>query len=255
MYALLAATRMQLWHSRRKPGDLQALVVTPLSTVIFLAIVGDAQRPDLVGHAVLAPALIGVITMSLITAGDMIDEDRFFGTLEPTVAAPTPLTAVVTGRVLGITLLGQVAFVESWLVAWLAFGEVVTVAHPGVLLATLLAAALGMTATSTFMAALFVVARSARIFQNSLSYPLYALGGVLVPVSLLPGWLEPVARLLYVSWAADLLRDALAPAPVGGAGARLAVVLALSAATFGLGAGLLHRLVDRVRRTGALAHA
>jgi ABC-2 type transport system permease protein len=252
---LLAAARFQLWHTRHKPDDAQALVLAPLFTIIFLAVVGEAGRADLVGHAVLAPALITVIGMSLLVAGEIIDEDRHLGVLEATVAAPVPLATVVVGRVFGVTLLGLLGFAESWLAAWLVFGVVVKVAHPLVFAATVLATAVGMAATSVFMAALFVLARSARTFQNSLSYPLFVLGGVMVPVVLLPDWVVPLARLVYLSWAADLLRDALSPAPVEQVGLRLGVILALSAVAFAAGRLLLGRILDRVRRTGAIAHA
>jgi ABC-2 type transport system permease protein len=252
---LWAMMRFQLWHTRRKPDDAQALVLAPLFTVIFLAIVGEAGRDDLLGHAVLAPALITVIGMSLLVAGEIIDEDRHLGVLEATVAAPVPLASVVVGRVLGVTLLGLVGFAESWLAAWLVFGVVVHVAHPLLFAATVLATAVGMAATSVFMAALFVLARSARTFQNSLSYPLYVLGGVMVPVALLPDWILPLARMVYLSWAADLLRDALTPDAVEHAAARLGVILVLSALAFAAGRLLLGRILDRVRRTGAIAHA
>ena len=93
MRSLVAAARFQLWHTRRKPGDAQALVVAPLFTIIFLAVVGEAGRADLLGHAVLAPALITVIGMSLFVAGEIIDEDRFLGLSghsEEGVASSTP---------------------------------------------------------------------------------------------------------------------------------------------------------------------
>lgn len=253
--AFFAAARFQLWHSRRKPGDIQALVTAPLYTLVFMSIVGDAGRHDLVGHAVLAPALMAVIMTSLLVAGEIIDEDRFLGTLEATIAAPTPLPVVVAGRVLGVTLVGLLGFVGSWLVAWLAFGELVPIANPVVFAVTLLAVAAGMSGTALFMAALFVLARSARTFQNALSYPIFALGGVMVPVALLPWWAEPLSRLLYVSWAADLLRDSLAPGPVAAVWPRLAMVLVLAALAGAAGRVMIARIMDRVRQTGAISHA
>lgn len=250
-----AALRYQIWTTRRNLGDLQALVLAPLFTLVLMAIVREAGRAELHAHAVIAPALITVVSMSLLVAGEIIDEDRWFGTLEGIVAAPAPLAVVVTGRVLGVTLLSLIGFVESWLVAWLVFGVVVGVPHAGVFAATLLATALATAAMSIFTAALFVLARSARTFQNSLAYPLYVLGGVMVPVALLPDWLRPVARLFYLSWAADLLRDAVTPEPVAAAAPRIAVVLVLGAVSFVAGRVLLRRILDRVRVSGSIAHA
>ena len=53
------------------------------------------------------------------------------------------------------------------------------------------------------MATVFVLARTAMLFTNALGYPFYILGGVLVPVAFLPGWLRPVSRLVFLSWSSD----------------------------------------------------
>jgi len=100
-----------------------------------------------------------------------------------------------------------------------------------------------------------VLARSARIFQNSLSYPFYVLGGVLVPVALLPGWLQPLTRVVFVSWSADLLRDSLSAAPIADPTLRLAAVLGLGATGLGAGIFLLRRVLVRVRALGTLTYA
>jgi ABC-2 type transport system permease protein len=103
------------------------------------------------------------------------------------------------------------------------------------------------------MAALFVLARSTRTFQNSLSFPFYVLGGVLAPVSLLPGWLQPLSAAVFLSWAADLLRDSLDAAPVDRAAFRVGIVVLLGAVGFALGQLLLYRILTRLRHRGELA--
>jgi ABC-2 type transport system permease protein len=105
------------------------------------------------------------------------------------------------------------------------------------------------------MSSVFVLSRSVRAYQNSLSYPFFVLGGVMVPVALLPGWIEPVSRAVFLTWSADLLRDSLTTEPVTNLVARLGVVLALGAAGFLVGLVLLRRAVDRLRRTGTIGFA
>jgi ABC-2 type transport system permease protein len=117
----------------------------------------------------------------------------------------------------------------------------------------MLVTAFAILGTALVMASVFVLSRSARNFQNSLNYPFFLLGGVLVPVALLPGWLQPLCRLVFLSWSADLLRDALEPAPVRGVAARLLVIALLGAAAAALGRWLLHRMLDRLRRHGTLS--
>ena len=109
--------------------------------------------------------------------------------------------------------------------------------------------------TALIMASLFVLTRSARTFQNSLSYPFYVLGGVLVPVSYLPDWLRPLSSGVFLSWSADLLRASLAPAPVHRLAFRLAMIVLLGLAGLALGRLALGRILDRLRTSGELGLA
>jgi ABC-2 type transport system permease protein len=255
MGVFLAAARFELAVLRRSPSDLIALANTPLLTVIFLAITRHAGRADLAPYAVLAPAVIGVWLMALLVSGEIVDRARWDSTLEALVATPAPLTLVVLGRITTVTGLSLLAVLESWLVGRLGFGVAIDVHHPVLFVLTLLVLALAIAGTATAMSAVFVLARTARTFQNALSYPVYLLGGAFVPVDLLPGWLRPLSRLVFLSWATDLLRDGLSAAPVPAAPARLAVVLGLGLAAFLGGVALLHRFLDKVRALGTLDHA
>ena len=255
MRPLLAAVRHQWTVVRRAPGEMAWVFLAPLYTVIFLAITDHAGRPDLAAYAVLGPAVMALVGTAVHTAGDLVDADRVEGRLDLLVAAPARFAVLVAGRTVAVIGLGAVTVVEAWLVAGLVFGTWVAVPHPGLFAATLALTVAATAGTATVMAGLFVLARSARTFQNSLSFPLFVLGGALVPVTVLPGWLQPVARLFYLSWATDLLRDATGAGPVSHAGARLAVVATLGAVAFGVGAVLLDRIVERVRVLGTLGHA
>lgn len=252
---LWAGFRFQAQLLRRSLDDLNMLVTAPLFTLVFLAITRHAGRTDLAPYAVLAPALIVLWRVALVIAGEIIDRDRGNGSLEALIATPARFAGVVTGRIAAVMLLGLAGFGESWLTAWLGFGVLVPIRHPAAFLVTLVATALAMAGTASMMSALFVLTRSARAFTNSLSYPFYILGGVMVPVSFLPGWLEPLSRVVFLSWSADLLRDALSPAGIPYLLPRLGMVLLLGAAGYLTGLVLQHRAVARLRRTGAIGYA
>lgn len=255
MTAFRAAFAFQVAYMRRNRDQLMPLFASPLYTVIFLAITRAAGRDDLSGYAVLAPALIALWAVSLMSAGEVIDSERYEGTLEAVVATPASLGVVMFGRVLAVVVVGCLAFVESWLTAAVLFGVVVPIPQPGWFLATLAATVLAMAGTATIMASVFVLARSARTFQNVLSYPIYVLGGVIVPVSLLPGWVQPVSRVVFLSWSADLFRDSLATGPLEAPVGRLGMVVLLGALGFLVGTWMLRRILARVRETGTLAYA
>ena len=229
------------------------LVGTPFTTAILMSMVLYSGRTDLAAYAVVAPTLMSLWTAALMFAGEMISEDRENGRLEPLVASPVSLPALVFGRLCGAMLVSLPAFALAILVAGLGFGHWITFHHPVVFVAAMLATALGTAATATALSALFIAAPGARIVQNTLSMPMFLLAGVMVPVALFPGWLEGVSRALYLSWAADLFRDSLLPEPVEAAVPRLLAVLALSAIALALGSLTLVRFLRRARAEGTLS--
>jgi len=255
MRTFAAAFGFQLTTMRRSIGDFQPLITAPFFTVIFLAITEHAGRTDLAPYAVLAPTLIALWGMALNVAGELIDSERWSGTLEALIATPSSFASIITGRIAAVTTISLLAFVESWLVAWAVFGITVPIEHPLEFGTTLAATAFAMAGTASMMSAVFVLARSARIFQNSLSYPFYVLGGVLVPVALLPGWLEPLSRVVFLSWSADLMRDSLTVGSVPAAALRLLAILGLGMLGQLTGVLLLRRVLVRVRTLGTLTYA
>lgn len=255
MHGLAAAFRLQLHVLRADASQIQTLAMVPLFTVIFLQIVRYADRADLTGYAVLAPVLIAIWALALQSSGEVIEDDRWQGIVDLAVASPTPFAVIVLGRVLAVTLVSLFAFVEVWLVSWIVFGIVVVVEHPLVFALTVVVTAFAAAGTATIMASLFIVTRSARTFQNSLSWPFYVLGGVLVPVSFLPDWLEALSAVVFLSWSADLLRASLAAEAVHDVGYRLAVIVLLGACGFAIGFALLARMIHQARRTATLGLA
>jgi ABC-2 type transport system permease protein len=249
---VLTGARLQLAFYRRDLDALIPLVNGPLFAVIFLLIVRHGGRPDLSSYAVVAPVFIALWWFVLFHGGLVVQTDRWAETLELHVAAPTHFAAVVFGRILTVTTIGLVSFVEIWLIARYLLRTPIAIWHPGLLAATLLATAFAMAATAMFMAGLFVLARSAVTFANSASFPFYVLGGILVPVTFLPGWIQPVSKLVFLSWSADLLRASLQPAPVADAAFRVAMVVLLGLCGFGFGAALLRSILRRVRASGEL---
>lgn len=236
------------------PRSVHVWVTAPLFGLVFLAVTEHAGRPDLAGHAVVAPTLIALWTLALQSAGEIITDERDNGTLEGLVAAPVPVVAVVFLRMLAATVCAVPAFAEVWLLSGVLFGRWVAVPHPALLAAALLVTAFTTATTAAVLSPLFVLLPSARIVQNTISYPFYLLGGVVVPVAVFPDWLEVISRITFLSWSSDLLRAALSPAPVTAGPLRLGVIALLGVLAAVLAAVLFGRVLDRVRSSGTLAH-
>jgi ABC-2 type transport system permease protein len=254
MSAFAAGVRVQLALLRRGWDHFLALVTVPLLTIALLAVTRHAGRPDLTSYAVLAPGVVAVVGMAILTSGEVVAEDRAHGRLELALAVPAAFPLVVLGRVASVTVVSLVGLVEAWVVAWLAFGVTVPVRHVGPFLLTLAVTTLATAGTAVLMSAVFVAARSARTFQNTISYPLYLLGGAFVPVAVLPGFLHPLCRVVFLSWSTDLLRGCLQRGAVVDLWPRLGAVAGLGLAGLALGHLVLDRVVARARTTGRIGY-
>lgn len=239
----------------RQPSTLFAVWLVPLQTLGYLAIFRFGGRDDLDLYAVIAPAVIALWALALMLSGEVIANERDNQSLEAIAAAPARLELVMAGRVALITVASWLALPLSMLTGWAFFGVPPTLAEPGVFALTYLAMSLATVATALLFAVFFVNSRSPRIFQNSLSYPFYVLGGVLVPVALYPEWVQALSRGVYLSWSADLLRGAATGTGLEGWPWRIGVVLALAVVTYVVARGMLALTLRNARREGRLGLA
>jgi ABC-2 type transport system permease protein len=251
----LAGLRFQAVILRRSPAELMALLSTPLFTLAFAAIVVHAGALDLTPYAIVGPTVIAVWTMALNVSGDIVDSERHNGTFEPSLATPASLIVLVLGRITTVTLVSLLSLLESALIVRLAFGIAVHIAHPSLFAITIFLTAAAMAGTATAFSAIFVLARSARTFQNSLSYPIYLLSGAMIPPALLPGWLRPATRVVFLSWSTGLMRDALRAAPAPDVPGRLAVIAVLGVLGYVAGLWLLSSVLRRMRAAGTVGYA
>ena len=254
MRSFWAGFRVQIRFMRAYPDSLIPFFTAPLFTIIFLMIFDRAGRDDLTAYAAIAPLFIALWWLALFQSGWVVSHDRWSGTIEPLVAAPGSFAANVLGRVLAPTMVGLISFGEVWIVARLMFGEDVVIHHAAAFVLTTAATLAAMAGTAVVMAAVFVLTRNAATFSNSASYPFYVLGGILVPVSVLPDWLEPVSKGIFLSWSSDLMRDALRPGAIDDLAFRLGMILFLGACGFAVGMALLAWILHRVRGNGELAY-
>lgn len=238
--------------SMRSPMDAMPLLTIPLTAVISAAVLAAAGRPDLRGYALVACVLMTMGQMAFFVAGEVLAGDRRQKVFELMLASPAAYIGLLVARMALLTAFGCLGLVEGYfLVAWIA--GPVDVHHWGVFITTLVVSAVSFTLTALIVGAWMCSGRSTRTVQHIVSGPVYLLGGVLVPASLLPSALQPVSDLLFLSWSADLLRDALQPAPVTHVPARLLIVAALGVAAGLIGYSWIGRMIERLRRDGTVS--
>jgi ABC-2 type transport system permease protein len=255
MRAFLAGFRLETRMVRANPDTLIPLFTAPLFTIIFLTIVRNHGRHDLQPDALIAPVLMTMWWFALFQGGNMLTNDRWQAMLENVLATPASLAAVILGRITAFMCLGLGGFFEVWAIGKVVFGVSIPFEHPAQLAIVLLCTAFAMAGTAVAFAALFVMSRNSYQFTNSASFPFYVLGGVFFPVAILPGWIQPISKGVFMSWSADLLRASLKPPEVHDFWRRLGTVLLLGIVSFVIGRTILFYVMRRMRTSGELATA
>ena len=249
---VVGATRAQFSMSRRNVYDLVPIVMQPAYTLVLMAVFVYAGREDLSAYALVATMLMGVAATAIFIASDLMTREQEFQTFELSIASPAPFPAIILSRMLVITSISLIGIAESWLIIRFVFGVSLAIHHPWVFAATMLLTAFAAAGTALIPAALFSFARSARTYQNSITYPVYIFSGILVPLTLFPDWLAPVSRVIFLYWSGELLRDSMQTATPEGVIAKLGAIAILGVGAALVGGALIARMIHYLKREGRL---
>ena len=249
---ILGSIKAQYHMFRRDPEDARPIIVQPVHAIIFMAIFVYVGREDLAAYSLVAPILMTVGQMGLFAASELMSREQYDETLEIVVSMPSPLWLIILSRITVLIVFSLLGIVVSWGIIRLVFGITVAVHHPWLFVATVVVTAFASAGTTLITTALFCFARTARTYQNSVIYPVFLLGGILVPITTFPDWVQPISRLIYLYWSANLLRESMQGAAPSGLIVSFSAIAVLGAVGTVLGAWLIGRMLDRLRRDGRL---
>lgn len=234
---LYAQTAMEIRLTLRRGESVLLTLIIPLALLFFFDEVGalpaDAGRPI----DFLVPGILALAVMSTAFTGQAIATgfERSYGVLKLLGASPLPRWVLLAGKTLAVlaveVLQVLLLVVAGWLLGWHphgSFGWVVLL----LILGTAAFSGLGLLMAGALRAEATLAA------ANGVYLVLLMLGGIIFPLSNLPGWAEAIAKALPTAALAGGLRSVLrdgsgAPAVDLGVLAAWAVVsLALAARTF-----------------------
>jgi ABC-2 type transport system permease protein len=266
---MLVVARYSLLQQQRHPTWVLNTSLTPfflMAPLVFIAYsylgpsaAARAQFTALTGYDnyigyMVIPLLDATMTSTVYShIGHALRGEQLSGTLERTLLALRFPISLMLGRSLGF-----LSFVGWFLAAELILATVffglrldVNVASAAILLPLHLLLVYG---TAFLMASLFLWISDAFAVQMLFSrFILLALAGATYPVTLLPDWLEVIARLIPYTWLYELERAAfLTGASPSELGAGLWILAAMIAGLWVAALLLFHRMLDRARRTGSL---
>ena len=247
------AFRTQMILSFRTPNYWMAMITTVPQVILFLSVVEAFDRPDLITNALVAPILMTMWSTALWTGGSVMRDDRWNGLLEIHAASPQHYGLVVSARVAAVVLLSLLVIPITLVTAALTYGADVQVNNWVLLLTTLFITALAVVGTGIVFSSMTILSRAAITFQSAASYPFLLLGGVFVPLELLPEWVQPFGRVVFLSWSSDLVRESVTQPLVENPLPRLGMVLLLGGLGFIAGLWLVRVVLDKVRLSGEIS--
>ena len=241
--AIAAVTAMELRLALRRGENLFATLVIPAIVLVLFSSV--AILPTGAGRAVdfLLPGTIalGIIATCLVSLGITTAYDRSYGVLKRLGGSPLSRGELVVGRLIAVLVIEavQIALLAGTAAAFLGW-------RPGPDASPILAVAAVLLGTAAFTGLGLLLAGTLRAetvlaLANVLFLAFLVIGGILVPLTALPGPLAAIGAALPAAPLADLLRTALASGGAGGMdtagdlallGGWAAVSLALSARLF-----------------------
>ena len=227
-------------------STIQPVIFATIAFFMFEA----GARPGTLLYVALGAGLMGVWSSTLFGAGGAIQWQRWQGTLELTVAAPAPFLLVLIPMTISAASIGLYSIAATLFWGRLFFGVPLHFVHPWLFALALPVTLLGLGLLGLVMASTFILYRQASAFQNLLEYPVWLVTGLLIPVTLLPVWVEPIGWVLSPYWGMRAIRES---ALGGDALGPIAMCVGLAAVYLVLGALFLANFERLARKHATLS--
>ena len=219
-------------------------------TVAFFMFRAGGDPKTLV-YASLGAAVMGVWTATSVPAGSALQRHRWNGTLELVVAAPTPFSLTLLSLTTATSTVGIYCMTATLLWGRFAFGIDVPFEDPLALAVAIPVTIVSIGLLGFLLAVAFARYRTAWTLGAMLEYPVWLVGGFLVPLSLFPDWVRPISWLLAPTWGMNAIRDAATG--TGSAWPDIAMCVALGTAYTTAGVLVTNRVLAATRRRATLS--
>ena len=251
-----SAFRLAMLHWIVDPQWVIPNVIAPF-VFTFVALTLFKEASGSFGlYAVLGGGMMGMWGNTLYASGFAIEIEKWQGTLEEVVAAPSNLLHVVTGRSMSNAVFGLTNMVAILLIAAFVFQVPLDIANPVLFAISIVLTLLSVSALGLIFASSFVLTRSAQVLANGLEFSIYVVSGSMFPIALLPFWTHPASYLLGPTWGIDAIRIAAGQASFSITfWLDMGVMLLITLAYMAIAAFLFKKVETKSRREGTLVQA
>jgi ABC-2 type transport system permease protein len=164
--------------------------------------------PHALLYASLGASVMGIWSATSTAAGSALQRERWQGTLELLVAAPAHFSLVLLPVTIAMSTIGLYSMGTTLLWGRVLFGIDVSIVHPALFIAAVVATITSIGMLGFLLAVSFVRYRTAWALGNLLEYPVWLICGFLVPLSLFPDWVRPISWALAPTWGMRAIREA-----------------------------------------------
>jgi ABC-2 type transport system permease protein len=203
---IYSSFRMAMLHWMADPQWVIPNIIAPfVFTTVSLTLFKGSSAPFGL-YAVLGGGMMGMWGNTIYSSGFAIEFEKWQGTLEEVIAAPSKLLHVIAGRSLSNALFGLTNMIAVLIVGTFVFNISLGIVSPIFFTVSLGLTLLSVSALGLIFASSFVLSRSAQTLTNGLEIPLYIISGSMFPIALLPFWIHPAAYILGPTWGIDAIR-------------------------------------------------
>jgi ABC-2 type transport system permease protein len=192
----------------RSPFDLWVVGASPLifATLAHFLFANNHGPQMLV--AALASGVMGIWSSTTASGAGALQTQRRLGVLELLVASPSPFWSVLLPISLAISAIGIYSLAIGLVYVRVLFGVPIEIHSWAAFAAAVPATIVAIASLGFLFASALVRFRSAFMLGNIFEWPVWMVCGLLIPVAVLPRWLQPVSWLLGPTWGMRALRHA-----------------------------------------------
>ena len=219
---------------------------------------GTAEALDDLGVGYFEFVLVGSIVTSFAIVGltsfsDQIGEEQDEGTLEAILATPTPMWPIVVASFAVPSIFVLVETVVLVTVGFGIFGTGMPIAGLARSIPLLVLTAGSFAPLGILSASIIVLTKRGDAFGGPARQLTLLLSGALYPISVLPGWLAVVSKLIPATYGIRGTRALVEQdASLADVVDEMAILLVFIAALLPLSIAVFHRAVSAARRAGTL---
>jgi ABC-2 type transport system permease protein len=187
-------------------GLLGILYPLFFATVAFFMFRAGGNSTSLL-YASLGAAVMGVWSSTSTSAGAAMQRERWHGTLELLVAAPTHFSLVLLPSTIAQTTIGLYSMAATLFWGRVLFGIGISIDQPSIFVVSVIVTVLSIGSAGFLLAVSFVRYRTAWALGNLLEYPVWLICGFLVPLTLFPAWVRPISWALAPTRGMQAIRE------------------------------------------------